>query len=237
MTTVMFSEVGEAKKAPTMMDIVCTFRSKSFEDEEASVSLVELSEIVSKFISVAEEECYSLFSKNCKITTDNIRTSAVYNMVEVQKENRKVKEKVFSHYESVQNVKIHTDLNKSVLVALLGRVIDNPNLVSYNYSFSLSEDGMKKLNDEAIKDAYSKAVRKCELVKKLTGSSSYSIVNMDFSGKGSYFGDRACKSASFDSSLSNKDILLIEDNIVVPDVTDCVNLAFTAEFDIKGYCL
>ena len=46
MTTVMFSEVGEAKKAPTMMDIVCTFRSKSFEDEEASVSLVELSDIV-----------------------------------------------------------------------------------------------------------------------------------------------------------------------------------------------
>ena len=234
MTTVMFSEVGEAKKAPTMMDIVCTFRSKSFEDEEASVSLVELSDIVSKFISTAEEECCSLFSKNCRITTDNIRTSAVYSMVEVQKENRKVKEKVFSHYESVQNVKIHTDLNKSVLVTLLGRVIENPNLVSYNYSFSLSEDDMKKLNDEAIEDAYNKAVRKCELVKKLTGSSSYSIANMDFSGKGSYFGDRACKSANFDNSLSNKDILLIEDNIVVSDVVDYVNLAFTAEFDIRG---
>lgn len=237
MTTVMFSEVGEAKKAPTMMDIVCTFRSKSFEDEEASVSLVELSEIVSKFTAVAEKECCSLFSKNCKITTDNIRTSAVYSMVEVQKDGRKVKERVFSHFESVQNVKIHTDLNKGILVSILGRVIDNPNLVSYKYSFSLPEGDMKKLNDEAIADAYNRAVRKCELIKKLTGGSSYSITNMDFSGKGSYFGERACKSASFDNSLSDKDILLIEDNIVVPDVTDYVNLAFTAEFDIKGYCL
>ena len=70
----------------------------------------------------------------------SIRTTAVYNTVEIGKDGRITKGRELSHYESTQAVLLTTDINIDIMISLLGRVVDNKNLVSYNYSFGITED-------------------------------------------------------------------------------------------------
>lgn len=99
MATVRFAKTGYAEMYPTKMSMSFVFKGKS--SENASDSLAELSEVVSSFNKIAEEECCSIFSKNLKITRGGIRTVAVYNTADVNKGTRVLKEKEFSHYESI----------------------------------------------------------------------------------------------------------------------------------------
>lgn len=235
MPIVKFSESGFAKMHPTKMNIFCTFKSKSSTDEEASDSLVELSEVVSDFTKLVEEECCAIFSKALNIEKSSIRTSAVYNSVENLTSGRKAITKEFSHYESVQSVSISTDINVSILVSLLGKVLDNPYLVSYNYSFSVSDEERAELKSIAISKAYNKGVELCKYLQELQGADYYTISDMHINERvGSdmrIFGERAEKGANFNNAFSSKDMILIEDCIDVKDVCESSVIDFCAVFN------
>jgi hypothetical protein len=215
---------------PTKMNIICTFKSKSSADEEASDSLVELSEVISNFTKLAEEECCAIFSKALNIEKSSVRTSAVYDSVENFKDGRKMITKEFSHYESVQSVNVSTDINVPILVSLLGKVLDNPYLVSYNYSFSVSDEERAELKSIAIGKAYNMGEELCKYLQNLQGADYYTISEMCISDE--RVGVEKCATgANFNNAFSLKDMLLVEDCIDVKDVCVSSVIDFCVDFN------
>jgi hypothetical protein len=231
MATVRFAKTGYAEMYPTKMGMSFVFKGKS--SENASDSLAELSEVVSSFNKIAEEECCSIFSKNLKITRGGIRTVAVYNTADVNKGSRVLKEKEFSHYESIQTVYITTDLNIDILVSLLGRVIDNENLFTYNYSFGVSDEEWVSLKNKSVRDAYNKGIDFCNYLKTLQDwAYGYRIDDMSLEDLSFYERDMACasKSSNFENSLTSKKTVLIKECINVEKVKASSKIKFEVDF-------
>ena len=231
MATVRFAKTGYAEMYPTKMSMSFVFKCKS--SENASDSLSELLEVVSSFNKIAEEECCSIFSKNLKITRGGIRTVAVYNTADVNKGTRVLKEKEFSHYESIQTVYITTDLNIDILVSLLGRVIDNENLFTYNYSFGVSDEEWVSLKNKSVRDAYNKGIDFCNYLKTLQDwAYGYRIDDMSLEDLSFYERDMACasKSSNFENSLTSKKTVLIKECIDVEKVKASSKIKFEVDF-------
>lgn len=231
MAIVRFAKIGYAEMYPTKMNMSFVFKGKS--SENASDSLAELSEVVSSFNKIAEEECCSIFSKNLKITRGGIRTVAVYNTADVNKGSRVLKEKEFSHYESIQTVYITTDLNIDILVSLLGRVIDNENLFTYNYSFGVSDEEWVSLKNKSVRDAYNKGIDFCNYLKTLQDwAYGYRIDDMSLEDLSFYERGMACasKSSNFENSLTSKKTVLIKECIDVEKVKASSKIKFEVDF-------
>lgn len=232
MATVRFTKIGYAEMYPTKMNMFFVF--KGVGKESSSDSLLKLSEVVSSFVKIAEEECCAVFSKNLEINKGSIKTTAVYNTVEIGKDGRITKGRELSHYESTQAVLLTTDINIDIMISLLGRVVDNENLVSYNYSFGITEEERVSLKNESVKDAYDKGISFCNYLKSLLDwSYGYKIDDMSFDDANVYGSiDRvgASKSSNFEDAFMNKDVTNLKESINVENVEVSSKIKFTADF-------
>lgn len=157
----------------------------------------------------------------------------MYNTADVNKGTRVLKEKEFSHYESIQTVYITTDLNIDILVSLLGRVIDNENLFTYNYSFGVSDEEWVSLKNKSVRDAYNKGIDFCNYLKTLQDwAYGYRIDDMSLEDLSFYERDMACasKSSNFENSLTSKKTVLIKECIDVEKVKASSKIKFEVDF-------
>jgi len=226
------SVVGNAKRMPTVMVLSVVLFSTNIDAKE---SIKILSERYNSLLTSVK----GIIGECGNIKKGVISTSARYKNVEKKNSNgTKVSTSEFSHYYSTQSMVISDmDINIDTLILLMNEAYSSEGVSSCDFSFSLKEDEMYALREEAIRKAFEEATHKAELfsiMNKSAGKFKLKDVNMN----SSVSSRNAKMKAGIDSSVfdnldfgavENTGLVLLRDNIDVKEVSVSQTISFTFE--------
>lgn len=215
----VLSEFGEVKVQPTKMFVSCTFK---VENTSAKEGILVLSDVANAFVNKVN------VLEKVSAKTGKLLTNSVYKSVESTKGTIVKKtelEKVFSHFESSQEVNIESALDVNTLIWVLELLTSNSYISRYAFSFDVSKEDRKSLMKDAIKDAYSKACEKADIFVDLLKANRYSIKEAKISN--SRVGCFSQNHMFYDeASLFSDDFSSVKENIEIPDISISSNIDF-----------